>query len=524
MLNDILDLIRRRQGQNVDPGFALPDVNPNIDPGFAIKGDGRGLDPGFALNPGEAPLPNRGFAPAQFLTQRPDNLLPGLGAVPPGLDKPSAGLGGAGVALPPPQAGVPLPGAMPAPMPGLPPMGGTPFQQKMIDVSPWGSRAVMREANNRDDELMALAERAGARASANAMGTGYMPDGHMLDPRLGMNAAQNASGDFLRSASAADDAAMRERLGLQQIQGQRDIADIGAKSRLEEQRLQNEGLIGAARERAMHEHAMGLNKATLDMIGGLSTNPNLDPKAIKAAMDFLNSQRQGATGGALPPGVSTDKGAGGPAATGGAAQDPLAAILDVNRGNQVVDQYKSLFAGEGGKTTITPDAVNNLLDRLSTSGPQDRAALVDAIQSGKFGDPLAMQDAILKATAIAHFRTAPPTDPRTGKPVNFSNESATSISPYSVNGPDGNPLFTYRVGGLGIGGATIKPFLAGGVPYNQVGANGRWLDVSPTDLRPPTAFGYGIGQQTPQEVLQGRAYHGSDLTRELIARSKARGK
>jgi hypothetical protein len=257
-----------------------------------------------------------------------------------------------------------------------------------------------------------------------------------------------------------------------------------------------------------------LDKATIDGIAA-GGQGQMTPEALQALQDFTRARRSQLGGAAPMPGQAGSptpampQVPGQPTAPMPGGQPLDLAGLGVGAGK--LDHLRGAFGtvqkGGDGRSQFTPSAelstknAEKLFDSpvLGTLSPEEKKLMAREIIGGKFGPADQIIPLMTKAAAAAQFRGAWPTDPNTGKPVDFGSKHALDLPmspatapPFVVKGDDGQPLYTYRVGPVTAGGAIRNHLRSGGVPYNEVvGPDGRPLPISPTDLYNPLAESFG---------------------------------
>lgn len=388
-----------------------------------------------------------------------------------------------------------------------------PFQPRTIDVGAgMGAIGLPRQVNSRDEELMAMQEQAFNRARANAVGTGWYSTGVPVDPHLGVQAGNAAANSFLQASIGSEDA--RTRM---------DLANTSGRFGLQNQLLQNQGLLDAANAKAHADHAMGLNQATIGLLGALAQNPNMDPASLETAWRFLNSQR-GATPGAVgSPLDSANKGlAGAPDAAG--PLDPLQAAKDLSTKNQVLAPFHGDFLNpETGKATAaTPDTVTKLVDRLQQTPltPEQRTQLMADIRGGKYGDPTQFMNSLYQVAAKNYLMSVGPSRP--GSPTDLSRTDMGV--PF---GDDPNALFTLRRQPAGNAAGRLLEAGGGvmtGSPFNQIVTPGGQVIPLEGGLNPGGANDVLGLNAAGRRQAPGRTSHSAQLLRDLIKLTESQPK
>lgn len=319
----------------------------------------------------------------------------------------------------------------------------------------------------------------------------YMPDPREAAANQAAMAANAQMQDaYMRSQTAANEgAANRNAQAAQQTQllnAQQGFHQADNQSRLDVEKLRQQGDVESAKIRAGMEHESAMNKATMDATAAMAMG-KMSPQEFDAFSKSIQASRRpaGGQGGSAP-------------AAGAPGQDPA-----VQAAQQLSQQKQALNTVTGtlmDPTTGKPLAsvgnpqMDALLERAAALDNPQRAALIKELQTGRYGDPAAILKALATRTAGSYLVAQPPTKPGTQDPIDFRTAMIKDIpAQYDVPGAaGGRPLVSLQSTGrspLGIASSWVGG--AGFVPYQQMTlGNGQVIPVNPTDL-------YNMHQNNP---------------------------
>lgn len=314
--------------------------------------------------------------------------------------------------------------------------------------------------------------------------------------------AQKAQADLLAEVMKGRDVLGGQMLG---AQAQLGAANLAAQGHIQGAKL--------AADAANSPHA-GFNQAMGALITGMAAG-QVSPEALKSGIELL----QGAY---HRPGFGGAQAPAGPGAAPAPGRPPEQVIGELARQTQLGQTAGGAFLGEGGKPMPNPGIAQGMkfLEGLAAQGVKldspEFKGLRTQIQSGKFGDPQQVIDAIAQATARANLRVQPPS--KNGQPINWGTAGPADI-PGMVGyvGPSNRQIMS-----LGVAPSTSRletglGVLTGnrGIPYDTITlANGRKVKVNPSDL----GQGWTRGANLPSaEGWQNQAGYGNALLEYLLA-------
>jgi hypothetical protein len=435
---------------------------------LAAGGQGPQIDPATIM--ADMPQPRALPAAAPFTSAGIPNLgsqLPTPGAAPDATGRPSALFPDAGAAKP-------LAGNDPS---QLVQRGGSPFAapeptftQRFVPTGmPGIGQGVF--ANNRDEEVAALAQQTAMRTMGMVGGTGFGANGDYFSPNgaaFGLAAAQmgqHAGADVMRMLQGTDQLREQGRQAEANRQAEVERANIAGRAHV----------AGAA---AAHSPQAIRGKLLSDM-GQSLLQGNLNPEAARAVTAFLG-QLEGAGSPALPgvPGAT--------AAPGQVPPDIMGAVERIKQGREGTTAAASAFGAANPQTgqfqqgPIDVGSAERFADELSRmQNPEQRAAVMRSVMEGRFGDRAPILNALAQAAARNAYLAQ-------GLPLTNLRAMNPSQIPGSVTLPYGDrPLLTLGMApesGFPLG-RRMETAAAGGVPWNRLTVQGGpTIPFNPGDL------------------------------------------